>query len=273
MRCRSVYSSKAAEIHVEYTVESGTQLTLTTVGTPRPNAPHLVWGHGWGQSAASMLPLAETLKPFASSSLIDLPGFGNSPNPPETWGTAEYADGIAAWIAALSSAQVVWIGHSFGSRIGIQLAARHPQLVSAMVLIAAAGLRRRRSVSEALRFHTRKTAFKTARRFLREGPLLDRLRQRFGSSDYRSAGAMRAVLTRVVAEDLTEQAQAVRCPTLLIYGSADTETPPEVGLRFHHLISGSEFALLEGFGHLSVLSEGRHQVALRIRKFLERLAR
>ncbi len=252
-----------------YTVESGAKLAVTEIGIPQDNRPHLVWGHGWGQSAAALVPLAETLKAFASSSLIDFPGFGNSLNPPDSWGTAEYADFVAEWIARFAARPVVWIGHSFGGRVGIQLAARHPKLIAGMVLIAAAGLRRRRTFPQSLRMHLRKAAFKTARRFAREGPQLDRLRQRFGSADYRSAGAMRPIFTRVVGEDLSEQAKAVECPTLLIYGTADTETPPEIGERLEALIPNSELALLTGFNHLSVLSEGRHQVALRIRKFLE----
>lgn len=257
-------------MQLERTVESGIKPAISAIGTPQVNRTHLVWGHGWGQSAAALLPLAEMLKPFASSSLIDFPGFGRSANPPQTWGTAEYADCVAEWMAAQPAARFVWIGHSFGGRIGIQLASRHPQLVSGMVLIASAGLPRRRTFRQKLRFHLRRTAFQTARRFVQEGPRLDRLRQRFGSADYRSAGALRPILTRVVAEDLSAQAKMVQCPTLLIYGTADTETPPEIGHRLHALIPDSELVLLEGFDHLSALSQGSHQLALRIRKFLER---
>lgn len=257
---------------LEDTVESRAALAVTSVGALRPDRPRLVWGHGWGQSGAALKPLADILTPFASSSLIDFPGFGASPNPPEHWGTAEYADLVAQWMTAFPAERRIWIGHSFGGRIGIQLASRRPELLSGLVLIASAGLRRRRSFGERLRFQVRRTAFRTARRFVKDGPQLDRLRERFGSADYRSAGALRPILTRVVNEDLSEAAKAVRCPALLIYGTADTETPPEFGRRFHQLIPGSELVLLEGFNHLSVLSEGRHQVALRIRQFLERIA-
>ncbi len=262
-------------MHVEYTVESGTKLAITEIGEAQASSQlgrrHLVWGHGWGQSAMALAPLAETLKPFGYSSLVDFPGFGKSPNPPDTWGTAEYADAVAEWLKSSPQPRAIWIGHSFGGRVGLQLAARHPQLVAGMVLIASAGLKRQRNFSERVRFGLRRAAFKTARRFAREGPQLDALRKKFGSSDYQAAGALRPVFVRVVSEDLTEVAGEVRCPTLLIYGTADTETPPEVGERLHDLITGSELTLLEGFNHLSVLSEGRHQVALRIRKFLEKI--
>src|SRR5579875_2176145 len=109
------------------------------IGAPAPGGLHLVWGHGWGQSGAALLPLAEALKAFASSSLIDFPGFGKSANPPETWGTADYADAVAAWLPTITREKIVWLGHSFGGRVGIQLAARHPQLVKGLVLIASAG--------------------------------------------------------------------------------------------------------------------------------------
>jgi len=232
---------------------------------------HLIWGHGWGQSSAAFMPLAETLKPFASSTMIDFPGFGQSSLPPASWGTADYADAVAQWLQSQSRSQLIWIGHSFGGRVGIQLAARHPQLLTGMVLIASAGLPRKRTPLQRIHFSLRRTFFKTAKRFLREGPQLERLRQRMGSADYRSAGALRPVFNRVVSEDLTDVARKVRCPTLLIYGKEDTETPPEMGQRLKELIPRAELMILDGFGHLNILNEGRHQVALQIRKFLQSL--
>jgi pimeloyl-ACP methyl ester carboxylesterase len=141
------------------------------------------------------------------------------------------------------------------------------------VLIASAGLRRQRSFPERLRFEARKISFKIAKRFVRQGPELDRLRAKFGSSDYRNAGALRPVFVRVVGEDLSAIAAQIACPTLLLYGSTDTETPPEMGERLHRIIRNSDLTILDGFGHLSILTDGRHQLALRIRKFLESVPR
>lgn len=254
----------------EATTQS-TPFAVRNIGTRQSSDVRLIFGHGWGQSGAAFEPLAEILKPFWASSLIDFPGFGKSALPPETWGTAEYADAVAEWLRTLPAAKFVWIGHSFGGRVGIQLAARHPGLLKGMVLIAAAGLQRKRSLLERVQMKTRVTTFKIAKRFVREGPQLDRLRQRFGSADYRQAGAMRSVFLRTVREDLTNEAKRVDCPTLLIYGTSDTETPPEMGERLKHLIPRADLALLDGFTHLSILTEGKHQVAMRIRRFLEQI--
>ncbi len=258
-------------MHSEFILRQPERFAVIETISPRPGNLRLVFGHGWGQSSAAFLPLAETLKPFAPSYLIDFPGFGKSPVPPQDWGTAEYADAVAEWMSTLPAERHIWVSHSFGGRVGLQIAARHPELLQGMILIAAAGLPRTRTLLERARIGLRRTVFKAAKRLLKEGPQLERLRSRMGSADYRAAGPLRPILSRVVSENLSQVASEVRCPALLLYGSEDTETPPEIGERFHRLIPGSEFSVLQGLGHLDILTTGQHQVALRIRKFIEAL--
>ncbi len=74
--------------------------------SPRTGNVRLIFGHGWGQSSAAFLPIAETLKAFAPSYLVDFPGFGQSPVPPQNWGTAEYADAVAAWMESLPAPRI-----------------------------------------------------------------------------------------------------------------------------------------------------------------------
>jgi len=239
---------------------------------PAPaDAPELVWAHGWGHSHSSLLPLAEAMRPRADSRLVDLPGFGASPLPPGPWGTADYADAIADWLAALPPRRRVWIGHSFGCRVGVQLAARHPDTVAALVLIAAAGLPPHRSLPTRLRRLPRRLAFRALRAMAPEGPARDRLRERFGSADYRNAGAMRPVLVKAVNEDLSDAARRIGAPVLLLHGENDTESPPEIAQRFHALIRGSRLHVLRGFDHLSIIGDGRHQVTHLIGALLESL--
>jgi len=237
---------------------------------PKP-AWRFVWAHGWGQNRTAMAALAQTFAAFGEHILIDFPGFGDAPPPTEAWGTAEYADWAARFIAAdfPDGPPLVWIGHSFGCRVGLQLAARHPALVARLCLIAGAGLPRRRSALEKVRISGKVYTYKTLRKL---APLLgidtDQLRERFGSADYRNAGAMRGVLTRVVNEDLSEIARQVRCPVRLIYGSDDTETPPEIGERLAELIPDARLTILDGLDHYTMLGQGRHQVARLLRDFL-----
>lgn len=240
------------------------------VGKPLSDASLLiVWAHGWGQNRDAFRGLASAFH-NAASVLLDFPGFGASPPPATEWGTAEYADAAAGLIREIRDGKkVLWVGHSFGCRVGIQLAARHPELVDSMCLIAAAGLQRRRSLLQRLRMRARVTLFKIMKRlpqFIIGDP--DRLRERFGSSDYRNAGALRGVFLRVIREDLSAVASRVACPCLLVYGENDGETPPEIGARLAALMQRARLCVLPGLDHYSVLGSGRHIVAKRMTEFM-----
>ena len=235
----------------------------------RAAAPLLVWAHGWGHTHANLLPVAEAMQSSGRSVLLDFPGFGASPLPREAWGTAEYADACAEWLGTLPPGRRIWIAHSFGARVGLQLAARHSEAIDGLFLIAAAGLQPRRSLKARLRLAARRAVFRVARSMVPEGPARERLRQRFGSADYARAGPLRPILSKTVAEDLSEAAERVRCPTALVYGEQDRETPPEMGERLQALIPGSRLYVLRGFDHWNVLTEGRHQLTHRLAEFVE----
>jgi pimeloyl-ACP methyl ester carboxylesterase len=232
----------------------------------------LIWGHGWGHTHKNLLPLAQAMRRTARSVLIDFPGFGASPLPPGAWDTADYADAVAEWLAGLAPARRIWIAHSFGCRVGLQLAARHPERLAGLFLIAAAGLPPRRSPWARLRVAARRWTFRLARQFTREGPARDRLRDRFGSADYRAAGDLRPILVKAVTEDLSAAARAVRCPSVLVVGDRDRETPPELATRLHRMMPQSRLVVLRGFDHWSILTDGRHQIVQLLGEFMEQSA-
>jgi pimeloyl-ACP methyl ester carboxylesterase len=240
-------------------------------GSAPLEAPELVWAHGWAHSHLSLLPLAEAMRSRTDSLLIDLPGFGASPAPPSAWGTEDYADAMAEWLVGLPVRKRVWVGHSFGCRVGLQLAARHPEAVAALFLVAAAGLPPHRSLATRLKRLPRRLAFRAMRAMTPEGPARDRLRERYGSSDYRTAGAMRPVLVKAVNEDLTDVARRIRMPVVLVHGEGDTESPPEIAIQLHALIPGSRLNLLRGFDHWTILGDGRHQATHLLGELLGRL--
>lgn len=231
---------------------------------------HFVWAHGWGQNRNAMRSLAESLLTIGTHDFIDFPGFGDSPKPVDPWGTADYADVASQWLDHNSTDKpVVWVGHSFGCRVGLQLASRHPNAINRMMLIAAAGLPRQRSAFEKTKLKGRIYGYKALKRL---APLVGisqaQLRSRFGSPDYQAAGSMRDILTNVVNEDLSEVATRITCPVHLVFGSRDTETPPDIGERLNSLIPDSQLAILDGQDHYTVLDEGRHQVAKRLKMLL-----
>lgn len=231
----------------------------------------ILWGHGWGQSHAAFEAITSSLARQARHIRIDFPGFGASPKPPTDWSTEEYADMVAAFIKAEALGPVFWAGHSFGGRVGIQLAAKYPDLLRGLIIISGAGLKRKRGFFKSLYFKSRILTYKTLKLMTHFGLSKDWLQQKFGSSDYKNAGEMRGIFIKVVNEDLTEQARTIKMKTLLFYGANDTETPPEFGQRFKTLIQNSDLFVLDGQDHYSVLSSGRHTITRHISNLLKEM--
>lgn len=245
---------------------------FVTSGAPLGQAPVIVWAHGWGQSGAAFAAMSESF-PNYTHLFLDFPGFGASPAPAQIWGTEDYADATQALLTrAVGARSVIWVGHSFGGRVGVQMAVRHGQRLRGLCLIAGAGLQRRRSLLEKLRIRLRVVLFKAVRALANRYAWAEKLKAQAGSADYRKAsGVMRGIFVRVVNEDLTNEAAHVAVPTLLVYGEKDTETPPDFGQRYSALIKGAELHILTGQDHYSVLGQGRHIVIKRLKTFMDKL--
>jgi pimeloyl-ACP methyl ester carboxylesterase len=65
----------------------------------------------------------------------DLPGFGRSDAPPREYGVQAYAEDIAWLCGRLDLHGPVIVGHSLAGAVAVELAATHPHLPSALVLI------------------------------------------------------------------------------------------------------------------------------------------
>ncbi|MBK5909990.1 hypothetical protein CCR85_00585 [Rhodothalassium salexigens] len=228
----------------------------------------LVWLHGWGLSHDSLVGLARGLETRATNRLLDLPGFGATPMLAPGAGSADYAAGLAAHLGPKTGPRVL-IGHSFGARVAVRLAAADAGACDALVLIAGAGIRPPRPWPRRLRAWMIGRLVKLGRL---AGPATqERLRRRFGSADYAQAGPLRATLVSVVNENLTEPAAGIGCPVLLLYGAEDTETPPTVGEAYAAALPDGRLKVLPGFGHLDILSRGAHQCARHITRILDEI--
>ena len=64
---------------------------------------------------------------------------------------------------------------------------------------------------------------------------------------------MRAILSKVVNEDLCKAMPAIKAPTLLIWGENDTATPMEQARTMAKLIPGAGLVSFPNAGHYSFL--------------------
>lgn len=249
------------------------QFFYETVNKDAMKDATFVWAHGWGRHHGDMMPLMQSFERAGAHMLVDIPGFGQSPAPDRIWSTEDYADHFADWIREQKIGPVIWVGHSYGGKIGMMIASKHPDVLKGLCVIAGSGLQPKRSLLKTLSVKSRIFAYKIAKRLVPFGILSqDWLIQAFGAADYKNAdGMVRKIFVKIVNEDLTESVQSIKTPTLLLYGKNDTETPVSSGQRLHQLIPDSTFYALDEQDHYSVLSSGRYQVANQINRFLEKL--
>jgi pimeloyl-ACP methyl ester carboxylesterase len=198
--------------------------------------------HGWGRNSGDFDEILAGLDAVA----LDLPGFGASPEPPESWGSLEYAASLERVLPELGG-PLVLLGHSFGGRVALQLAARRADIVQGLVLTGVPLYRLTRGRTSPL--------YRAARALNRAGLVgdarLERMRRRYGSADYRAASpTLRGVLVRVVNETYDEALDAVRCPVRLVWGADDEPAPAEAARRAaERLGERGQLHVLEGHGH------------------------
>ena len=107
------------------------------------DAPTIVMLHGFTGSKENWYRVAAQLQGKYRLLIPDLPGWGQSERKPGAdYGFVAEAERVAAFIRQMSPGKpVVLLGHSMGGGIAPLVAARHPQLVSQVGMLAAAGVR------------------------------------------------------------------------------------------------------------------------------------
>lgn len=212
----------------------------------------LILLHGWRSEAAVWTgALGGMNQDGIPAYALDLPGFGKSENPPRAFCVGDYADLVAGFMEKLGIARAVVVGHSFGGRIGIVLAAEKPGLVSRLVLVDAAGIREaslRRSLAQAGAMIA-KPLF--APRFMQ--PLRKRIYALLGADDYLATPALQETYLRVINEDLTPLLLAIKQETLLVWGEKDRDTPLREAETMKRNIAHSRLVIIPGAGHFSFL--------------------
>ena len=206
--------------------------------------------HGWGASLAAVAPIVHGMESMFNVLALDLPGFGASEPPSETWAVDDYARHVLSVCEQHGLERFSIIGHSFGARLALAIASNHPELVGRMVLTGAAGLKQRRKPS----YYGKVAVAKTGKVVgavggARGKELQDRMRRRVASQDWLDASeAMRGTFRAVIGEDLRPRLASIQSSTLLIWGDEDEDTPLWMGRRMEQEIADAALVVLKG-GH------------------------
>ncbi|MFN2594436.1 MAG: alpha/beta fold hydrolase [Actinomycetota bacterium] len=211
--------------------------------------------HGWGGRIESMTPVLSCLSSAFRTIAIDLPGFGGSPPPAAVWGTREYATYVEAVLAELEIERAHFVGHSFGGKTSLMLAATRPPLVDKLIVVDPTGLR----IPPSMKARAKRAVSRVGRAAGALGPPGKLLKQaiysRIASSDYKQAGPMRPILVRVVNEDLADVLPAIAASTLIVWGSLDDAVPLSHAHAMEKAIPDAGLVVFEGAGHFPYLEE------------------
>lgn len=230
----------------------------------------LVIMHGWGCNHTTVGLIRDALSDGMHIYNLDLPGHGASQEPDSVWGIERFTEYVEKFIALVNIENPVVIGHSFGGRIGLLLASRNK--VKKMILVDSAGIKPRHG----LKWYMKVYSYKTIKRLLPlllgknlGGRLLERYRNRAGSSDYNnSSPRMKDVMSRCVNEDLKSVMPRIEASTLLIWGENDTATPLSDAKTMERLIPDAGLVSFPGCGHYSFL-DNPGQFRAVVREFLK----
>jgi pimeloyl-ACP methyl ester carboxylesterase len=104
------------------------------VGQDNDDVP-IVLLHGLSATADTWNLVAEQLYQSHQAIAFDLRGHGLSDQPPDGYDLVTIAEDVIRGMAPLGLGQVALVGHGWGARVALILAARHPALISHLILV------------------------------------------------------------------------------------------------------------------------------------------
>jgi pimeloyl-ACP methyl ester carboxylesterase len=233
--------------------------------------PPLVLVHGLGGSAANWTLLAPLLARRHRVLVPDLPGHGGSGASLAPEGLASLADVIGALMDAHEMAPSPVVGHSLGGDVAVRLAARRPDAVSALVVMAPGSLAASSHLARAwLRTWGLLRLSRLGGRLRYDIATRPRLRRLalggWGAFDAEALppeavlgfldGTVSAIDTAtareaLIADDCRPELEHVRCRALVVWGARDRTTPLWHGFEYARRLR-APLRTLPATGHLLI---------------------
>lgn len=218
------------------------------------NGPVLVLLHGWGVDSTIWQEMVGDLSKNLKIVTIDLPGFGQSDASKTGWSLKKYAQAVAFLLAKLGAKKFHLLGHSFGGRVAIAMAADEnlSKNLAKLILVDSAGIKKYKSPWVNLVYFLAKGGgmlfnLKLLKKLAPTGRKF--LYRVIGEHDYERAGNLKSTFINIINEDLTGDLPKIRNKTLVVWGENDQVTPVNDAYQMKKLINGSELVIIPGCGH------------------------
>jgi len=226
--------------------------------------------HGFGASSDSWNRFAGRLSKHFRVIAPDLPGWGESDRKDaESYGYPQQVERFHQFLSSLGLGQVHLVGHSMGGFIASAFAARYPERVITLGLLAPHGIAEPQPSDLALSVAAGDN-WLVASSLPGFGRLLDKVfakRPYIPKPVYRAAAARAingaAKSARIFVETLNndptleERLGLIKAPSLIIWGDQDRVIHVSCADVFHRGIKNSELLVLPGIGHMPLMEKAR----------------
>jgi 3-oxoadipate enol-lactonase len=214
---------------------------------------------------------------------FDFRGQGQSSNPGSGFEINTLVEDTAAFIQAVSTKPVHYVGLSMGGMVGMPLSARHPDLIRSLVLLDTSAqaepwykkIKYRLMSIVLVLFGVKPLVSSTMKlmfghstlRNSEKAELVAHWKQKISALKKTIVGPVMGVMMR---PDISEELGKIYCPTLIVVGEEDTTTPMHCAHHMDALISDAELEIIPDCGHSSALEKSEHVIQL-IKQFYARL--
>jgi 3-carboxy-cis,cis-muconate cycloisomerase len=247
---------------------AGRRTTATARPTPvhhvedgRRDGPVIVLSNSLGSTLGMWDGVIESLGRRHRVIRYDLRGHGDSPTPPGPYAIDDLGADLVALLDRIGAVTASLVGSSIGGMASLWVAANAPERVDRLVVIgsaahlgpAGAWIGRSRA---ALSGGTAEIAATVTPRWVSPAfatahpDAMGRFRAMFRAAD---PAGYAGCCVAIGSMDLTEHVGRITAPTLVMVGSEDPATPPELSRALVEAIPGSRIAVIDGAAHVPSL--------------------
>lgn len=201
--------------------------------------------HGWTYTVAPWEKTIELLeKKDISVEMLHVPGLTTSSK--KVWTIEEYVK----WAERNLPDGAIALGHSNGGRILLNLCSENPEKLKQLILLDAAGVYEVSSKRDVARSLSKKLSF------LKKIPGLTKIWHKLtGATDYaRAPQNMKETLSNMLESDKKLDLTKVTTPTSILWGEADTITPPRQAEVMHEKLPNNTLELYPDWTHAPYIS-------------------
>lgn len=231
----------------------------------------LVLVHGIGADKDNFTPVAALLRGVGRTITLDLPGFGQSSKPADgDYGIPAQVEHLRAFLDALDIPSAHLGGSSMGGMIAASFAARYPDRVKSLWLLAPAGVNSA-PISEVRQSYERGGAMMLFARtpeefeqvldtvFEKRPPLPWSVRQHLARRAAENYTLHTGIFTRINENyadwALEPQVSGLKTPALIVWGDQDRTLHVGGGAILQSLMPNAELIVIPGMGHLPMLED------------------